>query len=220
QFANIASHDLKAPLRGIGHLTRWIKDDLGENVADEVRDNLGRLEASVKNMDALIQGILEYSRAGDSSSEGKTIKVDTLIHEIMGLIDAGDDVNLEVKPDMPIFTTDSIKLSQVFSNLISNAIKHNSSANKKLVISSERKGGFYEFTVADNGPGISPEYHEKIFQMFQTLEAGDKFENTGVGLSIVKKLVEEANGSIRVNLVEGGGTAFVFLWPVVFENAK
>ncbi|MFT4578070.1 MAG: signal transduction histidine kinase [Nitrospinales bacterium] len=205
QFANIASHDLKAPLRGIGHLTRWIKDDLGENVADEVRDNLGRLEASVKNMDALIQGILEYSRAGDSSSEGKTIKVDTLIHEIMGLIDAGDDVNLEVKPDMPIFTTDSIKLSQVFSNLISNAIKHNSSANKKLVISSERKGGFYEFTVADNGPGISPEYHEKIFQMFQTLEAGDKFENTGVGLSIVKKLVEEANGSIRVNLVEGGG---------------
>ena len=220
QFANIASHDLKAPLRGIAHLTRWIKDDLGENVTDEVRDNLGRLEASVRNMDALIQGILEYSRAGKSSSEGKTIRVDTLIHEILDLIGAGDDVDVEITSDMPIFTTDSIKLGQVFSNLLSNAIKHNSSANKKLVISSQRKGEFYEFTVADNGPGIAPDYHEKIFQMFQTLEAGDKFENTGVGLPIVKKLVEESNGSIRVEPVEGGGTAFVFLWPVVFENAK
>lgn len=76
------------------------------------------------------------------------------------------------KSNLPIFTTDSIKLSQVFSNLISNAIKHNSSANKKLVISSQRKGKFYEFTVADNGPGIAPEYHEKIFQMFQTAGGG------------------------------------------------
>jgi signal transduction histidine kinase len=104
--------------------------------------------------------------------------------------------------------------------LISNAIKHNSSANKKLVISSQRKGEFYEFIVADNGPGIAPEYHEKIFQMFQTLEAGDKFKNTGVGLPIVKKLVEETNGSIKVEPVAGGGTAFVFLWPTTFENAK
>jgi signal transduction histidine kinase len=220
QFANIASHDLKAPLRGVAHLTHWIKDDLGENITDEVRDNLGRLEVSVKNMDALIQGILEYSTAGKSSSEGKIVKVDALIYEIFDLIGAGDNIDLEIKSDMPVFTTDSIKLSQVFSNLISNAIKHNSSANKKLVISSQRKGEFYEFTVAENGPGIAPEYHEKIFQMFQTLEAGNKYENTGVGLPIVKKLVEEANGSIKVEPVVGGGTAFVFLWPTTFENAK
>jgi signal transduction histidine kinase len=220
QFANIASHDLKAPLRGISHLASWIQEDLGENIADEVRDNLDRLEVRVKNMDALIQGILEYSRAGNSSSEGKTIKTDTLIHEILDLIDTGDNVDVEIKPEMPVFKTDSIKLSQVFSNLISNAIKHNSNANKRLVISSQRRGDYYEFTVADNGPGIAPKYHEKIFQMFQTLQAGDKFENTGVGLPIVKKLVEEASGSIRVESVEGGGAAFVFLWPAVFENAK
>ena len=220
QFADVASHDLKAPLRGIAHLTHWIKDDLGENITDEIRGNLGRLEAKVKNMDALIQGILEYSRAGKSTPEGKTIKVDALIHEVLDFIGAGDDVDVEIKPEMPIFTTDSIKLSQVFSNLFSNAIKHNSSANKRLVISSKRKGEFYEFAVADNGPGIDPKYHEKIFQMFQTLQAGDNFENTGVGLPIVKKLVEEANGSIRIEPVEGGGTAFVFLWPATFENAK
>jgi signal transduction histidine kinase len=221
QFANVASHDLKAPLRGITHLTNWIKDDLGENIADEVRNNLNRLETRVKNMDALIQGILEYSRAGENSLVEKTIKVDILIHEILDFIGAADDVDMEIKPEMPVFTTDSIKLSQVFSNLISNAIKHNSSANKELVISSQRKGEFYEFTVADNGPGIAPEYHEKIFQMFQTLQARDKFENTGVGLPIVKKLVEDVNGSIRVESVgEGGGTAFVFLWPATFENAK
>jgi signal transduction histidine kinase len=220
QFANVASHDLKAPLRGIAHLACWIKDDLGENIANEVRDNLDRLEARVKNMDALIQGILEYSRAGKSSPEGKTVKIDTLIYEVLDLIGAGDDVDVEIKPEMPIFKTDSIKLFQFFSNLISNAIKHNSSANKRLVISSQRKGEFYEFTVADNGPGIAPKYYEKIFQMFQTLQAGDKFENTGVGLPIVKKLVEEVSGSIRVEPVEGGGTAFVFLWPATFENAK
>jgi len=104
--------------------------------------------------------------------------------------------------------------------LIGNAIKHNSSAKKKVVISSQRKGEFFEFAVADNGPGIAPKYHKNIFQMFQILDAGDKFENAGVGLCIVKKLVEDANGSIRVEPVEGGGTAFVFLWPATLENAK
>jgi light-regulated signal transduction histidine kinase (bacteriophytochrome) len=90
---------LKAPLRGVAHLTRWIKDDLGENVADEVRENLDRLEVSVKNMDALIQSILEYSRAGKSSSEGKTIKVDALIHGILDIIDVGNDVDVKIKFD-------------------------------------------------------------------------------------------------------------------------
>lgn len=219
QFASVASHDLKAPLRGIAHLTNWIKDDLGENIAHEVRDNLNRLEASVKNMDALIQGVLEYSKAGKSTSEGRLVKVDSMIQDILELIGA-DNVDVKIESDMPVFKTDSIKLNQIFSNLISNAVKHNSSLNKKLIISSQKKGEFYEFTVADNGPGIAPEYHEKIFQMFQTLEAGDKFENTGMGLPIVKKLVEEENGSIKVEPVKGGGTAFVFLWPVFFENAK
>ncbi|HIJ49565.1 MAG TPA: GHKL domain-containing protein [Nitrospinae bacterium] len=193
---------------------------MGENITDEVCDNLGRLEASVKNMDALIQSILEYSTAGKSSSEGKIVKIDALIYEILDLIGAGDNIDLEIKSDMPVFLTDSIKLSQIFSNLISNAIKHNSSANKKLVISSQRKGKFYEFIVADNWPGIAPEYQEKVFQMFQTLEAGDKFENTGVGLPTVKKLVEETNGSIKIEPVAGCGKAFVFLWPTTFENAK
>jgi len=220
QFANIASHDLKAPLRGIAHLSRWIQDDLGENITDEVRGNLDRLVESVKKMDALIRGILEYSRAGKGSSEVKTIRVDSMIREILGLVGVGEDVDVDIQPDMPVFLTDSIKLSQVFSNLISNAIKHNSNENKKLVISSQRKGEFYEFIVADNGPGIASESHEKIFQMFQTLQPGDKFENTGVGLPIVKKLVEEANGFIKVGTAEAGGTAFVFSWPATFANAK
>jgi signal transduction histidine kinase len=141
QFANIASHDLKAPLRGIAHLSRWIQDDLGENITDEVRGNLDRLVESVKKMDALIRGILEYSRAGKGSSEVKTIRVGSMIREILGLVGVGEDVDVDIQPDMPVFLTDSIKLSQVFSNLISNAIKHNSNENKKTgdFIAEERR---------------------------------------------------------------------------------
>ena len=125
----------------------------------------------------------------------------------------GNEVDVEIQPGLPVIQTDLIKLKQVFLNLISNAIKHNKSPKKKLVISSKKKGNFYEFKVADNGPGVEPKYHEKIFQMFETLRPKSENDNTGVGLPIVKKLVEEANGSIKVESVEGGGAAFVFLWP-------
>ncbi len=220
QFASIASHDLKAPLRGIGHLSHWIKEDLGENFPAEVGNHLARLDESVKSMDALINGILEYSKAGKSSIETKIVNVESLVKKTLGLIDINNDVELVVKTSLPNFQTDSVKLSQIISNLISNAIKHNTNSDKKLLISSRKIGGFYEFRIEDNGPGIDPKYHEKIFQMFQTLQGESKIENTGIGLPIVKKLVEEVNGSIRVEAVKEGGTAFVFLWPVNIEEAE
>lgn len=213
KFASIASHDLKAPLRGISHLSSWIKDDLGDNIPTQVRKNLDRLSETVINMDALIKGILDYSKAGKSISELKTVNVDSLIKEILEIPGMGNEVDVEIQPGLPVIQTDLIKLKQVFLNLISNAIKHNKSPKKKLVISSKKKGNFYEFKVADNGPGVEPKYHEKIFQMFETLRPKSENDNTGVGLPIVKKLVEEANGSIKVESVEGGGAAFVFLWP-------
>ncbi|MBT5471796.1 MAG: hypothetical protein HOK41_14435 [Nitrospina sp.] len=219
QFANITSHDLKAPLRGINHLSNWIQEDLGENLPAEVRGHLDRLAESVEDMDALIQGILEYSKAGKSSIERRTVNVEGLIKKILSFIDISNDVELVVQNELPIFQTDYVKLSQIFSNLISNAIKHNTNSNKRLSISSKTKGLFYEFRVEGNGPGIDPKYYDKIFQMFQTLQRGSKVENTGIGLPIVKKLVEEANGFIRVEPVKEGGTAFVFSWPVNVENA-
>jgi len=218
KFASVASHDLKAPLRGISHLSSWIKDDLGENIPDPVRKNLDRLSETVINMDALIKGILDYSKAGKSLFELKTVRVDSLIKEILDIPGLGDEVAVEIQPGLPVIQTDLIKLKQVFLNLISNAIKHNKSPNKKLVISSKKNGKFYEFRIADNGPGIEPKYHEKIFQMFETLRPKSENENTGVGLPIVKKLVDEVNGSIKVESLEGGGAAFVFLWPINIEN--
>ncbi len=213
QFAFIASHDLKAPLRGIAHLSEWIKEDLGEHISDVVRSNLDRLVMRVKNMDTLIQGILEYSKAGKGTGKTKKVIVEDMIKEVLELLEVTENSGVVVEPGMPVLNTDPIKLSQIFSNLINNAIKHNSSENKKLVVSSKPNGNFYEFTISDNGPGIDPKYHDKIFQIFQTLEPTADSGNTGIGLPIVKKLVEEAGGSIRVESSLGNGASFIFLWP-------
>ncbi|HEY9740193.1 MAG TPA: ATP-binding protein, partial [Coleofasciculaceae cyanobacterium] len=123
------------------------------------------------------------------------------------------EFTVNVMPGMPTLWTERLPLEQVFSNLISNGIKHNHRPNGQLVISVEEQTNFYEFIVADNGPGIAPEFHEKVFVMFQTLTSPDKTENTGVGLAIVKKIIEDKGGTISLESEPGQGARFRFTWP-------
>ncbi len=210
QFAYVTSHDLKAPLRAIANLSQWIEEDLQAVMTDDIRKQMVLLRSRVKRMEALINGILQYSRAGRVDMEIETVDVTELLADILDGLDYPPDFHIEILSQMPVFETARVPFSQVFANLISNAIKYHQGENGRVAISMRERGEYYEFSVADNGPGIAPEYHEKVFKIFQTLQARDKLESTGVGLTLVKKIVEELGGEVTLESAEGEGATFRF----------
>jgi PAS domain S-box-containing protein len=212
QFAYIASHDLKAPLRAISNLSEWIEEDLADKLDEESRNNLDLLRGRVHRLENLINGLLAYSRVGKATSKTESVNVAIMLAEIIDLLDVPHNFQIEIQGAMPTFITEVIPLQQVFSNLISNAIKHSNSNEGKITVSAEEQEDYYLFTVADNGKGIDPQYHDRIFTIFQTLEARDTKESTGIGLAIVKKVVENQGGTIEVQSQLGAGTQFHFTW--------
>jgi len=218
QFAYVASHDLKAPLRGIANLSQWIEEDLGE-VPSDVREKMTLMRGRVHRLEALIDGILQYSRAGRVRGTAERVDVGTLLHDIVELLAPPPEVTITVDPDMPTVVTEKTPLQQVFMNLIGNAIKYNQRPGATVHVSVTDAGRYYAFSVTDNGPGIAPEYHERIFGIFQTLESRDKVEGTGIGLSVVKKTVELRGGRITVRSAPGEGATFTFEWPKTTEEA-
>jgi light-regulated signal transduction histidine kinase (bacteriophytochrome) len=213
QFAYIASHDLKAPLRGIANLAHWIEEDLQDNLREETREMLGMLRSRMQRLEALIDGLLEFSRVGRARSHPDTVNVGSLVGEVIELLAPHPSTTMIVKAGMPTMITDRLGLQQVFMNLIGNAIKYTRREDAQIEIGVHDAGLFYDFFVADNGPGIAPEYHEKIWGIFQTLAPRDEVEGTGIGLSIVKKAVERRGGTVRLDSTPGVGSTFSFLWP-------
>jgi signal transduction histidine kinase len=213
QFAYIASHDLKAPLRGIANLAHWIEEDLQDNLSEDTREMLEMLHGRMQRLESLIDGLLEFSRAGRARAHPDTVNVGTLVGEVIELLAPPPSTTLVVKDGMPTMVTDRLGLQQVFMNLIGNAIKYARGDGARIQIGVYDSGMFYDFFVADNGPGIAPEYHDKIWGIFQTLAPRDEVEGTGIGLSIVKKAVERRGGSVRLESEPGRGATFSFLWP-------
>lgn len=213
QFAYVVSHDLKAPLRAIANLSSWIEEDLHEVMTSDTQQQMNLLRGRVHRMEALINGLLEYSRVGRIHTAVEVVNVSKLLMDVIDSLAPAPTYQIEVETPMPVFETQRLPLEQVFSNLISNAIKHNRKKAGYVKISAQDQGEFYEFSVADNGPGIAPQYHEKVFVIFSTLEARDKVENTGIGLSLVKKIVETQGGTIKLESNEGEGAIFRFTWP-------
>src|SRR5581483_8753590 len=220
QFAYITSHDLRAPLRGIANLSRWIEEDLGENLTEETRQQLELMRGRVNRMEAMIEGILEYSRVGRVAIKLERVDVGALLSEIVDLLAPPPGFTVEIAPGMPVLVTKKIRLQQVFQNLIGNALKHHHRPEGHIRVSVQDAGEFYEFAVTDDGPGIAPQYHDKVFVIFQTLEARDKVENTGLGLSLVKKIVESQGGTICLESAEGAGATFRFTWPNLPEGGE
>jgi signal transduction histidine kinase len=212
QFAYVASHDLKAPLRGIANLSQWIEDDLADRFTEESHEHMRLLRGRVHRMEALIDGILQYSRAGRTHDQPERVDTAALVDDVVDLLAPAQEVQVVVHPEMPVLVTERLPLQQVFLNLVGNAVKYGG-PHARVDVSARVEGGVWEFTVRDDGPGIAPEYHERIFAIFQTLQARDKVEGTGIGLSIVKKLVESRGGRVRVESAAGRGAAFHFQWP-------
>lgn len=213
QFAYVASHDLKAPLRGIAKLAEWLSEDLEDHLDDRTREYLRLLDARVHRMERLIEGILQYARAGRARTNPESVDVGRLVHDVIDMMAPPARFQIEVGY-MPLMVTERSPLVQVFLNLLGNAVKHADSESPVVTVSvTDEGGGWFEFSVADNGPGIAPEFHERIFTIFQTLVPRDDVEGTGIGLSVVKRIVEWQGGQVWVESDVGRGATFRFLWP-------
>ncbi|HAT6830697.1 TPA: PAS domain S-box protein [Legionella pneumophila subsp. pneumophila] len=213
EFSYIISHDLKAPLRAIIQLATWIEEDCGNKLDPLSRKNLQLLRERTRRMSGMIDGLLQYARAGRVNMEVEWVDTKELIQEIIDILNHDEQFAIIIHGSMPQLPTAKLLLSQVFSNLIANSMKHHHCKTGTIEIGVLDKGTFYEFFVADDGPGIEPVYFEKIFRIFQTLKSKDEAETTGIGLTIVKKIVESQNGKIEVDSELGKGARFSFTWP-------
>jgi PAS domain S-box-containing protein len=214
QFAYVASHDLKAPLRGIMNLAEWLKEDLGAQLNAESAKHLNLLQGRVQRMAALIDGILAYSRAGRKLQEPESVDSGALVREVIEMLSPPEGVRIDIQPGMPTVWAERIPFQQVMLNLISNAVKYASAVRPDVEVRVQwrDKGDQLEFSVSDNGPGIAPEYHERIWGLFQTLAARDKVEGTGIGLSVVRKVVETRGGQAWIESAPGKGATLRFTW--------
>ena len=213
QFAHIVSHDLKAPLRGIDNVITWIEEDYSHELPPKISEYIELIKGRLLRAENMIRGILLYARVGKETPEREYINLNVLLQDTVENIVIRPGLRVEVQKDLPEIYSERIPLQQVLSNLISNAAKYHDKPDGYIKVYLQSNADHYEFFVEDNGPGILKTYHEKIFAIFQTLQARDSFESTGVGLAIVKKILDDRKLKITVNSEPGKGTIFSFTWP-------
>lgn len=220
QFAYAASHDLRAPLRGIEQLVSWIIEDDGENLHPETKDRLLKMQKRVMRMHGLINGILDYSQLGNQHANINKVDLNILLLEIIDGLGSPPNVEISIPEPLPVVEANAILIGQVFSNLITNAIKHNDKEQIKICIRSVEESHQFEFYVEDNGPGIDEVYHKKVFDLFHTLKPKDEIETSGVGLALIKKVVESVDGEVDIISTAGQGCTFKFSWQKGLKDAE
>lgn len=224
-FAYIVSHDLKAPLRAIGSLANWILTDYADKFDKEGKEQMDLLLSRVKRMHDLIEGILKYSRAGRIREEKVEVNLNELVPGVIDMIAPPENVEIKIENELPTILCERIRIQQVFQNLLTNAIKFMDKPKGKIKVGCVEDNGYWRFSIADNGPGIEEKHFAKIFQIFQTLSPRDEFESTGIGLPVVKKIIEMYGGKVWVESKVGYGSTFFFTLPIeetktlTFSNA-
>ncbi len=214
QFAYVASHDLKAPLRAIDQLASWISQDSGTMLPTASQEHLAKLRGRIRRMERLLDDLLAYSRAGRQHHPIEHVATDELVRNVIDLLAPPPGFTLQLGETWPILVTERVPLETVLRNIIGNAIKHHDHPQTgHIAITAAEQATLVEFTVTDDGPGIDHQYHARIFQMFQTLKPRDQVEGSGMGLAVVKKLVDHYGGSIQVTSQLGEGATFRFTWP-------
>ncbi|MGB3614633.1 MAG: ATP-binding protein [Elainellaceae cyanobacterium] len=212
-FSYAAAHDLKAPLRGIRNLSEWLSEDLSDMIPADSQAQLQLMGQRVERMETLLNDLLEYSRLGHTNQQIESIDVGELIQELLTAFQVSPDIVIRLVTPFPTLEGRALRLRRVFSNLISNAIKYGClNQQGEITLSAKENLSWYEFAIADSGLGIDPVHHKKIFGIFETVRPADA-QSTGIGLAIVKKLVEAEGGSVRVVSEVGQGATFYFTWP-------
>ncbi|AXO80428.1 GHKL domain-containing protein [Olleya aquimaris] len=206
-YAHMVSHDLKSPLRSIDALTTWFTQDYQSVIDDNGKQTLKLIRDSVDKMEKLISGILEYSTIGKNQIEVYDVDLNNLIDNVLKIIQVPNHINI-TKPNLPIVKGDKYRLQQLFQNLIGNAIKYNDKDKGLIEIGVEEQKQYWKFYIKDNGKGIDSSYFDKIFKTFNKLE--NTPDSSGIGLSIVKKIVELYGGKIWLQSQVNIGTTFYF----------
>jgi len=219
-FAYIVSHDLKAPLRGIATLADWISTDYADKLDEQAKEQINLLIRRVGRMHDLIDGILQYSRIGRVKEKKVAVNLNELVSEVIDLIAPPENIAITVESELPTIECERTSITQVFQNLISNAVKYMDKPDGQIKIGCVEEDRWWKFNISDNGPGIEEKYFEKIFQIFQTLTRRDEFESSGVGLSLVKKIVEMYDGKVWVESKPGEGSTFFFALPKQERGTK
>jgi signal transduction histidine kinase len=212
-FAAVTSHDLKTPLRGIKMLADWIATDYADRLDDRGRECLALLSARVTRMFKLIEAIHRYVSVGYAKESEEPVDLHALVRRVLSNLSLPDHVSVEIEGHLPIVHCHDKHIAQVFESLLSNATKYADPSNGRVTVRCREEPADWQFSVTDNGPGIDEEYHEKIFEIFQTLETKDLSDNMGIGLSVAKKIVELYDGRIWVHSTPGEGSAFFFTLP-------
>ncbi|MBL0339802.1 MAG: response regulator [Bacteroidetes bacterium] len=214
QFVYFVSHDLKSPLRAMDNLTNWITDDLGNAMDPNTSENLLLLRSRLNRMSALLEGLLDYSRSGRIAEALVEMDLNQLTHGIFESIEGAAGFKFQTD-NLPVILCQRTRIYKIFYNLIVNAIDHHHNPGDGAIeVACEKSVNEYIFKVTDNGPGIKPQYHSQVFELFKTLKSKDEKETTGVGLTIVQKLIEDAGGRIWIENIEAEGTVVKFSWPI------
>jgi light-regulated signal transduction histidine kinase (bacteriophytochrome) len=214
EFAYIASHDLRAPVRAISLLADWIAEDLQASASAETLDNLRLMRQRAGRLEMLLDGLLTYSSAGHAKAPNETVNLPALVDDIVDSLAPPAGFAVHFHGPVKTIETPRVPLEHVLQNLIANAIRHHDLKTGQVIVSARRAENATEFSVQDDGPGIAPAFHHKIFAIFQTLSSRDDCETSGVGLSIVQKTVEARGGRVWVESEPPArGTVFRFTWP-------
>ena len=220
-FANVASHDLKAPLRAISSLSEWIEEDMPDDLPDEVRGHLDALRQRTGRMGKLLEDLLAYARAGRAEFELVEVSLHGLGEDVWNLAGFPDGMEFRVTGEDASILAPRVALEQVLGNLFSNAVKHHDEKRGRVELRVELERSFVELHVRDDGPGIAEEHHERIFEVFRTLKRRDEVEASGIGLALVKKHVERVGGTVEVRSSgDGRGSTFVVRWPRVSPGLR
>lgn len=213
-FAYTASHDLRAPLRGVGNLIGWIKEDLGDLVENDVEEKFQLMSDRVRRMERMLEDLLQYSRIGRTEVDAIAFDPETRIRETFDLLNAEGRFELEIPDTLPELVGTPIVFQQVVANVIGNAVKHHDGETGKIRVTASRFKTFDRISIADDGPGIPEQYRDQVFAMFRTLKSRDSVEGSGMGLAIVRRILEVAGGSATIaDNPEGRGAVIHIDWP-------
>jgi signal transduction histidine kinase len=215
RFAFIAAHDLKTPLRAIENISSWLEEDVGDIIPEASNKHLREMRNRVRLMDKMLDDTLEYARIETKieAQSNQAVSGQTMVDEIIKLLDLPPGFNVKIGNELAHLSLKKLPLQQVLFNLVNNAVKHHDKAEGTIEVDAQEKDSEYIFSVRDDGPGIEPQYHQKIFEMFQTLQTKEKSKGRGMGLAMVRKIVRTAGGVVDVKSALGQGAEFQFTWP-------
>ncbi|MBF2066135.1 MAG: GHKL domain-containing protein [Calothrix sp. C42_A2020_038] len=209
-FAYVVSHDLKAPLRGITSLSEWLLTDYADKFDEEGKKMVNLLISRVQRLHNLIDDILKYSRVGRSKIEKSQVNLNKAVTEIIESLNPPENIKIEILTELPTLYCDKTRIQQLFQNLISNAIKFINKPQGIIKLNCIEQDQYWQFSITDNGIGIESQHFDKIFLLFQKLTSLQDSESTGVGLALVKKIVELHDGKVWVESELGKGSTFLF----------